>query len=405
MEEVTEKRRGVERLLGIAALGLLGLLCFFVVRPFASALLWAVILSFTLYPVQRKFTEWFRGSKTWAALAVTLLAVFTLVGPLTLIGISLVDDGKGLAQETKENIMKAPEQVPEWIANLPIAGDDLAAYWEDFISNRKKWAEGADQVAAAKEDEATDIEEDEVEESDGEMPEIATSIVGQGRGDLGSLMDRSLETLRKIAVWLGLVIVKGLTQISISLFLVFFLLRDAARLGECLKVAMGKIAGERGVYLLGVAGKTVKGVVYGVLGTALLQAFVAGVGFLIAGVPGAVLLGALTFFMAVVPVGPPMIWGGASLWLFSQGRPGWGIFMLIWGALGISSLDNVVRPILIGHGNKMPFALIFFGLIGGAVAFGLVGLFLGPTLLAVAFRLLADWTSGKTEEELRREMN
>jgi predicted PurR-regulated permease PerM len=120
----------------------------------------------------------------------------------------------------------------------------------------------------------------------------------------------------------------------------------------------------------------------------------AALGFFIAGVPGAVLLAVLTFFLAVIlPFGPPLIWVPASLWLFAQGETGWGVFMLIWGVLCISSVDNVVRPYLISQKSHMPFALIFCGVIGGALAFGLVGIFLGPTLLAVAFRLIDEWSS------------
>jgi len=101
----------------------------------------------------------------------------------------------------------------------------------------------------------------------------------------------------------------------------------------------------------------------------------------------------LTFLFAVVPFGPPLIWLPAALWLFAQDKPGMGIFMLLYGFLGISSVDNFLRPYLISQGNKMPFALIFCGVIGGALSFGLVGVFIGPTLLAVAFRLIEEWSS------------
>ena len=121
-------------------------------------------------------------------------------------------------------------------------------------------------------------------------------------------------------------------------------------------------------------------------------------GFWIAGVPGAVLLSVLTFFFAVIPLGPPLIWLPAALWLFAQHHTGYGIFMLLWGILGISSVDNFLRPFLISQGSKMPFALIFCGVIGGALSFGLVGVFLGPTLLAVAFRLIDEWSSGRVAD-------
>jgi predicted PurR-regulated permease PerM len=162
-------------------------------------------------------------------------------------------------------------------------------------------------------------------------------------------------------------------------------------------VVIDRLAGGRGAHLMEVAGDTVRGVVYGLLGTALVQALMAGLGFWIAGVPGAVLLGMLTFFVAVIPFGPPIVWLPAAFWLFAQGSTGWGVFMLIWGAAGISSVDNFLRPYLISQGSKMPFALVFCGVIGGALAFGVVGVFLGPTLLAVGFRLIEEWSAQQYE--------
>jgi predicted PurR-regulated permease PerM len=187
---------------------------------------------------------------------------------------------------------------------------------------------------------------------------------------------------------------QGVTQVLLSAFLAFFLLRDAPELSQRLAVSVERLAGRRGQHLIMVAGNTVRGVIYGILGTAIAQSVVAGVGFWIAGVPGAVLLAVLTFFFAVVPFGPPLVWLPAAFWLFAQDQTGWGIFMLIWGLLGISSVDNVLRPLIISQGSKMPFVLIFCGVIGGALAFGLVGVFIGPTLLAVCFRLIAEWSAG-----------
>jgi predicted PurR-regulated permease PerM len=132
--------------------------------------------------------------------------------------------------------------------------------------------------------------------------------------------------------------------------------------------------------------------VYGILGTALTQAVMAGVGFFIAGVPGAGMLALLTFFLSVVPIGPPLIWIPATLWLFHQGSPAWALFMLVWG-IGVSSIDNVVKPWLISQGSDMPFLLIFFGVLGGVVTFGFIGAFLGPTLLAVGYRLMTEWST------------
>jgi predicted PurR-regulated permease PerM len=207
------------------------------------------------------------------------------------------------------------------------------------------------------------------------------------------LLGRFLAWARSWLISAGLAVGQGVTQVLLSAFLAFFLLRDSPQLSERLGVAVERLAGDRGRHLVKVAGDTVSGVIYGILGTAIVQALVAGLGFWIAGVPGAVLLSVLTFFFAVVPFGPPLIWLPAALWLFAQDKPGYGLFMLLWGFLGISSVDNVLRPYLISQNSKMPFALIFCGVIGGALAFGLVGVFLGPTLLAVAFRLIDEWSA------------
>ncbi|WP_411827978.1 AI-2E family transporter [Luteolibacter sp. AS25] len=386
-ESVEENRRGMERILRRAAVALLVVLGVYVLKPFAPAVLWSMILGFVLFPIQRRFTKWLGGRQTVAAFCVTVLAVLIVVVPVGLIGLSLVDDAKRLANNTREGVINAPEEAPQWLRDTPVIGSDIGEYWRGFINNREEWvqANGKDEEGAEETAEPDSASGNNTEAKEDESTAKSTK-------KLENLADKTVAPLRNLVVWIGKVTGRGLSQIVISLFLVFFILKDAPKLAERLKVAVGKIAGEQGGRLLDVAQKTVKGVVYGYLGTSAAQAVVAGIGFLIAGVPGAVLLAALTFFLAVVPVGPPVIWGGAAAWLFMQDRVGWGIFMLIWGMLGISSIDNVLRPFLLSQENKMPFALMFIGLVGGAVAFGLVGIFLGPAILAVAFRLLDEWT-------------
>jgi predicted PurR-regulated permease PerM len=127
-------------------------------------------------------------------------------------------------------------------------------------------------------------------------------------------------------------------------------------------------------------------------GPALVQGVMAGLGFLVAGVPGAGVLAMLVFFLSVIPGGPPLVLLPAAFWLFHQGSTGWGIFMLIWGII-VSTVDNFVKPWLISQGSDMPFILIFFGVVGGALAFGFIGVFIGPTLLAVGYRLVEEWAS------------
>ncbi|HVJ44826.1 MAG TPA: AI-2E family transporter [Luteolibacter sp.] len=400
-----QNRFKIEPLLGGVALLLLLIGCVVVLRPFLSALMWASVLTYSLYPLQRRFTVWLNGSRTLAACLVTLTLTLLLAGPVVLIGFSLAEDGKALAGATKKWFMSTPQEAPPWVQRLPIVGDEAAGYWTEFSNDRKRWMEDLERaskqeasrrkpVKVVDDTIVADVKDVLVDGPPDDTPEEAEEKSTSTK--LITLLGRGLGVIQKALFTMGLAVGKGVTQVVMSAFLAFFLLRDAALLSDRLKIAVGHLAGDRGKHLLKVAGDTVRGVVYGILGTAVIQAIVAGIGFWIAGVPGAILLGVLTFFVAIIPFGPPVVWIPATLWLFAQGEPGWGIYMMFWGLLGISSVDNVVRPYIISQGSKMPFLLIFCGVIGGALAFGLVGLFLGPTLLAVAYRLIDEWSTNRT---------
>jgi predicted PurR-regulated permease PerM len=402
--ETPAASRTTQPLLAWAALVLLLVGSFFVLKPFLTALTWAIILTYSLHPLQRLFTRWFRGSRTLAACLVTLTVTVVFTGPVVLIGLSIAQDGKDLAVATRDWFMAAPEQAPAWISGMPVVGDELDGYWSGFAQDRNRWMDQLDEVLKAPPPRPKIV----VETDRGLMLREAPPAIR--KRETGETTDEEETTdesphivvlLGKLLLWAksgliaaGLAVGQGVTQVLLSAFLAFFLLRDAPELSQRLAVAVERLAGQRGRHLIMVAGNTVRGVIYGILGTAIAQSVVAGLGFWMAGVPGAVLLAVLTFFFAVVPFGPPLIWVPAALWLFAQDHTGWGIFMLIWGLLAISSVDNVLRPFLISQGTKMPFVLIFCGVIGGALAFGLVGVFIGPTLLAVCFRLIAEWSAG-----------
>lgn len=406
--EPTTKRFKLEPLLGGLALLLLLIGCFVVVRPFMTALMWAMILAYALHPLQRSFTRWFRGSRTLAACFVTLTMTVVLAGPIVLVSFSIAQDGKDLAIATRKWFMAAPDQAPAWVEKLPLVGTEVAGYWAKFAEDRKPLLEQLDKEVKTLPPRPKIVIEGEEGVFLQDAPPVPAAISEGALVDdekkpksphfvvlLGQFLTWAWSWLLSVTLAVG----QGVMQLILSGFLAFFLLRDAPLLSDRLAVAADRLAGVRGQHLIKVAGDTVRGVIYGILGTAIAQALVAGLGFWIAGVPGAVLLSVLTFFFAVIPFGPPMIWLPAALWLFAQNEAGWGIFMLLYGGLGISSVDNFLRPYLISQGSKMPFVLIFCGVIGGALAFGLVGVFLGPTLLAVAFRLIEEWSSKPDEPE------
>ena len=392
-----------EPFLGGLALLLLLTGCFFVVRPFLSALMWAMIFAYSLHPMQRLFTRWFRGSRTLAACLVTLTVTIMFVGPVVLIGVSISQDSKDLAIATRNWFMAVPKEPPPWVRQVPIVGTEMVSYWTSIAEDRDRWMEQLE-----KEVQAPPRPKIVVETGDGyvvqESPPPAKEDGAEGLAaeERKTISSHAVALLGSYLAWAhswlisaGKTVVQGVAQVLIRAFLAFFLLRDAPELAERLVVSVERLAGARGRHLIKVAGDTVRGVILGILGTAIAQALMAGLGFWIAGVPGAVLLAVLTFFFAVLPFGPPLIWVPAALWLFAQNKPGLGVFMLLWGVFAISSVDNFLRPYLISQGNKMPFALIFCGVIGGALAFGLVGVFIGPTMLAVAFRLIEEWSSSR----------
>ncbi len=404
--EPTAKRFKLEPLLGGLALLLLLVGCFSVLRPFITALSWAMILTYSLHPLQRSFTRWFRGSRTLAACFVTLTMAAVLAGPIVLIGVSIAQDGKDLTEATRKWFMAAPEKAPAWVAQMPLVGTDLATTWANFAEDRNRWMDQLDKAVTVTPLRPKIVIETEDSTVVQDAPPLDPAVANPMEDEKKATTPHIVVLFGKFLVWArsgliatGLAVGQGVTQILLSAFLAFFLLRDAPTLAFRLSIAADRLAGERGKHLLKVAGDTVRGVIYGILGTAITQALVAGLGFWIAGVPGAVLLSVITFFFAVIPFGPPLIWLPASLWLFTQDRPGMGIFLLLWGLLGISSVDNFLRPYLISQGSKMPFILIFCGVIGGALAFGFVGVFLGPTLLAVGFRLIEEWSSQPSDPE------
>jgi predicted PurR-regulated permease PerM len=341
-------RSQLEQTLGWAVLLALVLGCLVVLRPFVSALLWAVVLSFSTWPIYRRLLRVLGNRRTLAALVMTLGMVLILLLPFLIVGLTLADNVKDLTVAVRHWIAAGPPAAPAWLAKVPVVGAQATAYWQTLANDTAKlWAEA----------------------------------------------QRFIEPVSSWLLRVGLALGGGLIEMALSIFITFFLFRDGVAVGQRLTAAIERIGGERGGHLLTVAGKTIRGVVYGILGTALAQAVAAGIGFLIAGVPGAAFLALLTFFASVVPVvGTGLVWVPAAAWLFQQGSTGWAIFMLIWG-FGVANLDNVVKPWLISQGSDMPFILIFFGVLGGALAFGFVGVFLGPTLLAVGFRLVEEWSA------------
>jgi predicted PurR-regulated permease PerM len=192
---------------------------------------------------------------------------------------------------------------------------------------------------------------------------------------------------------LGGTIGRGLLDLTLGVLISYFFFRHGTGTAARISTLIDTFGGEKGQHLLGVAKNTLIGVVYGILGTALAQGLLAAFGFWISGVPGAPFLGLLTFFIAFIPFGTPFIWVPATFWLFSEGHTGWGVFMILWGTFVISGIDNFLRPYFISIGSNLPFIIVLLGVIGGIIGFGFIGIFIGPTLLALAYTLILEWST------------
>jgi len=381
-DHFSNQPKTIEQLLAICLVSLLFLGCFFILKPFLSSILWAIILAFTLWPIQNYLEKLIGMKRTLIALILTFSLTVLLVAPFVIIGLSVAGDIQNLALATTKWIDAGPPTPPKWLDKVPVAGNYIKKGWVDVTSEVT--------MIMKKIKTATDSNEVLSDNSTNNPAEAVPNSKSLLESQLILSIGKFIISIKSLIVKIGIAAGKGVIEIAMSVFLTFFILRYGWELADRIQTSLLRICGPNSAYLFTVASKTVRGVVYGIIGTAIVQGLLAGIGFMIAGVPGAIILGLLTFFLSTVPMGPPLIWIPAVIWLYQNESSGWAIFMLIWG-IGVSSVDNFIKPWLISQGSDLPFILIFLGVIGGALAFGFIGVFIGPTLLAVAWKVLDEW--------------
>ncbi|HTH00028.1 MAG TPA: AI-2E family transporter YdiK [Vicinamibacterales bacterium] len=334
--------------LSVLFIALLGVCTFWVLSPFLTSLLWAIVICIAIWPMLLRL-EAFLGGRRWAAVAIMTATILLVVFvPVTLALTTIVSNAQNITAELKSFesvVLPAP---PGWIERIPFGGDRIVAEWRRVV--------------------ALDPQQRSAELT----PYVQTALqwfVFQA-GSVGRMLVQFLlaAVITAIGFAKGEAVRDGI-------------LRFAARLG-----------GEQGRETAVLAARTVRGVVLGVVVTALIQAAIAGTGLFISGVPAAALLTAVILFLCLAQLGPLLVVIPAVIWLFWSGRTGAGITLLVVGVIA-GALDNIVRPVLIRRGADLPLLLIFAGVIGGLIAFGIIGLFIGPVVLAVAYTLLTIWMS------------
>src|SRR5262245_45830874 len=334
--------------LQLLALGTLITASLWILRPFLVALTWATIIVAATWPLLLHAQAWLWGKRSLAVAAMTITLLLILVVPLYFSIATIVDNAEQIAEWSKSMATLTIPQPPAWLGAFPVVGAKLTARWQQLAAG------GADEIAA-------------------HLSPIAHTLVLWFVGQVGNV---------------GLLLVQFLLTVIIAAIL-YANGETAARGAD--RFAR-RLAGPRGENAVQLAAQAVRAVALGVVVTAILQSGLAGIGLAIAGVPFVSILTALVFILAVAQVGAAPVLIPAAIWVYANSGAAWGSGFLVW-AVFCGTFDNFLRPLLIKHGADLPLLLIFAGVIGGLIAFGVTGLFIGPVVLAVAYTLLVDWAA------------
>jgi predicted PurR-regulated permease PerM len=341
----------LRRLLTAAALALLVLLGFRVMEPFIVPLVWAGILAYVTWPGYTRALRLCRGRSVAAALLMTALVTLAVIVPLAWLAVVLRVEMVRAFHEV-QGLLSGGVQLPSLLLKIPWLGDEL----QDLTTR------------AAQDPHALG-------------------------GELKAITDHSFDQIARVIGGIG----RNVIKLLLSVLSLFFLYRGGVRLAGQMAQALEQLLGSRAHDYLEHIGQTVKAVVYGLVLAALVQGVLVGLGYWLAGVGAPVFLAALTTVCGLIPFAAPAIWIGIVLWLFLKGSTVAGVALFIWGALVMSWTDHMVRPFLISREAEIPFLVVIFGVLGGLAAFGLVGLFVGPVILAVLLAIWREWLLGSDQ--------
>ena len=333
---------------GLSGVTIILLGCLIVMAPFFPAFLLATILTLATWPAFTWLNRRLHSRTALSAGLMTLLLACCFIFPLFIIGTSIAENFTKVYEAVQSILHNSNEETVKMLRSVPVVGDWLVEAWDFFAGDKERLS--------------------------------------------ADLAEYAAPTSQKL-IHFGGTIGRGLLDITLGVLISYFFFRYGTRVAIRLANLIERFGGEAGQRILNISKNTLISVVYGILGTALLQAMLAAVGFWIAAVPGATFPGLLTFFLSFVPMGPPLLWLPAAIWLYAEGNTGMGIFLFIWGVVVVSSVDNFLKPYFISLGSDMPLLLTLLGVLGGMMAFGFIGVFIGPTILAVAYSLMIDWST------------
>jgi predicted PurR-regulated permease PerM len=324
-----------------------------ILHPFLASLIWATMIVVAMWPVLLRVQRWLWGRRALAVAVMTLALLLVFVVPFSLAITTVVANADQIVGWVGSlSTVKLPPP-PGWVETLPLVGKRVAPAWGDLA------ASGPEELARR----------------------------------LAPYTSLGVRWFAEKVGTFGMMTLQFLLTVIISAIL--FASGEKVVAGAC---RFGRrLAGEQGESAIRLAGQAIRGVALGVVLTAFVQSIMGGIGLAVAGVPFATILTAIMFLLAVAQIGPGPVLIAGIVWLYWQGSAGWGTALLVW-SIFVGTMDNVLRPILIKKGADLPLLLILAGVIGGLIAFGLVGIFVGPVVLAVAYRLLEAWVGEELGE-------
>ena len=332
--------------LAVLFISILILASFWLLRPFLTPFIWAATIVVATWPLMLSLQHRLWGKRRLAAAAMTIGLLLVMVVPFTLAVVTIVDKADDIVGWVKSLASFTIPPPPRWIAGIPIIGAKIADRWQELAALRP-------------------------EDLSARLAPYAGKVVRWFVTQAGSA---------------GMMILQFLLTVVIAAIL--YVNGDAAASG--VKSFARRLAGQKGEGAAVLAARAIRGVALGVALTAIIQSVLGGIGLAITGVPAAAVLTAVMFMLCVAQLGPGLVLIPSIILLYWRGETLWGTVLLIW-SLPVVILDNFLRPALIKKGADLPLLLIFAGVIGGLVAFGIIGLFIGPVVLATAYTLLQAW--------------
>ena len=327
---------------------------FWILRPFLTAIVWATIIVVATWPLLLKLQSWLWHKRGLAVAVMSVILLLVLVIPLSLAIMTIIDSADEIATKVKSLSTFSVPPMPEWIGKIPLVGKKVSESWQQYAALPP-------------------------EELSARLTPYAKNAISWFLAKAGSI---------------GMMILQFLLTVIISAIL--YANGETAASGVR-KFAL-RLAGEKGDETAVLAAKAVRGVSAGIVLTAIIQTVMAGSGLAITGVPAAAVLTAVIFILCIAQIGPAIIMILSIIWLFYSGQTLWGSVLIAW-SIPVILIDNIIRPFLIKMGADLPFLLILAGVIGGLIAFGIVGLFIGPVVLAVTLTLLQAWVQGSDNQD------